>query len=503
MSAANYLLGIDNGGTVTKAALYDTAGKEIAVSSVKTEMFFPSPGFAEKDVEALWAANVRVISEVLGKARVDARGIAGVAVTGHGNGMYLVDADGAAAYNGINSADSRAQEYVQEWYRNGTFERVLPRTCQSIWAAQPVALLSWFRDHKPEVIERTRWVLMCKDFIRFRLAGEAFAEVTDYSGTGLINVREMRYDPRLLEHWGLSWAQEKLPPLRRSAEICGGVTRKIAAETGLREGTPVAGGLFDIDACAIATGIMNPGQLCMIAGSWSINECISPAPVESPDLFMSSVYCVPGFWLIMEGSAASASNLEWVVSELMGGEAREARAQGRSVYDVCNEMVASVAAEESDVIFLPFLYGSNAGPNASSCLVGLHGWHTKAHVLRAVFEGVVFSHKTHVDRLRGYCGKPRVVRIAGGAVKSAVWVQMFADVLGVPIEITATEELGAMGAAICAGIGVGLFASYEDAVSRMVRISRTVQPIAANVGIYEKKYARYQKYVQALRGAWE
>ena len=201
---------------------------------------------------------------------------------------------------------------------------------------------------------------------------------------------------------------------------------------------------------------------------------------------MSSAYCIPGYWLMMEGSATSASNLEWVIAEMMGGEAKEARAQGRSVYGTCDAMVSGVKAGESEVVFVPFLYGSNAGPGASSCFMGLHGWHTKAHMMRAVFEGVVFSHKTHVDRLLPFCGSPRAARISGGAAKSSVWVQMFADILGMPIELTACEELGAMGAAMCAGIGVGLFSSYEDAVARMVRVSRTVRPCAADAAVYEK-----------------
>ena len=502
MEMRTYLLGIDNGSTVTKAALYDTTGKEVAVSSIKTEMLFPSPGYAEKDMDALWAANVRVISEVLSKSGIDAHAIAGIAVTGHGNGAYLVDANGRPAYNGINSADSRASAYVAQWYRDGTFERVLPRTCQSIWAAQPVALLSWFADRMPDVIERTRWVFMCKDYIRFRLTGEANAEVTDYSGTSLVNVREVRYDAKLLESFGISWAADKLPPLCRSSQICGHVTKTAAAETGLREGTPVTGGLFDIDACAIATGVTDPGLLCLVAGSWSINQYISATPVESRDLFMTSSYCMPGYWLILEGSATSASNLEWVVSEVMGEESRMARTQGRSVYELCDDIVAAGEGEESGVVFLPFLYGSNAGPDASSCFIGMHGWHKKAHLLRAVYEGVVFSHKTHVDRLRAFSGTPRAARIAGGAARSAVWVQMFADVFGIPIETTANEELGAMGAAMCAGIGVGLFSSWEEAAARMVRISRTVHPRIEAAGLYEKKYARYQRFVKALQSAW-
>ena len=502
MTAARYLMGIDNGGTVTKAGIYDAAGTELAISAVKTEMRFPTPGHAEKDMDALWTANARVISEVVRTAHIDASQVAAVAVTGHGNGMYLVAADGKPAWNGINSADSRAASFIEKWYGDGTFERILPMTCQSIWAAQPAALLAWFKFNKPEVYARTRWVFQCKDYIRYRLTGEPCAELTDSSGTSLMNVRTLRYDPRVLELFGISDAMEKLPPVRLSSDICGRVTREAAAATGLPEGTPVAGGLFDIDACALATGITDPQKLCLIAGSWSINEYISPEPVESPDLFMSSAYCMPGYWLISEASATSASNLEWFVTELMGGEREKAEAAGRSVFAQCNEIVQRLPPAEADVVFLPFLYGSNAGPKASSCFAGLHGWHTKAHMLRAVYEGVVFSHRTHVERLLRFRGRPGAARIAGGAAKSDVWVKMFADILQLPIEITGSEELGAMGAAICAGVGVGMFASFEDAVARMVRVARTVDPDPSCKAVYDEKYGRYQRFVGALRNAW-
>jgi L-xylulokinase len=502
MKTGRYLMGIDNGGTVTKAAVYDTAGREIAVASVKTEMLFPHPGHTEKNVDDLWAANVRVISEVLKKARIAPTEVKALAVTGHGNGMYLIGADGKPAHDGINSADSRAADYVARWYEDGTFERILPHTCQSIWAAQPAALLAWFRDHDPRALDRTRWIFMCKDYIRYRLTGDAFAEVTDYSGLNLMNVRDLTYDPMVLDAFGIAGIRDKLPPIRQSGEICGTVTEKAAAETGLAAGTPVAGGLFDITSCAIGSGITSPDKLCIIAGSWSINEYISPAPVQDHDLFMTSTYCIPGYWLITEASATSASNLEWVVSELMGTERTEAQAKGGSVFDTVNRMVNGIAPADSDVLFLPFLYGSNAGPRASAGFLGLHGWHGKANMLRAVYEGVVFSHRTHVDRLLGHRAGAKAARIAGGAAKSDVWVQMFADVLQLPIELTACEELGAMGAAICGGVAVGLFGSFEEAVERMVRVSRTVEPLEENREVYVEKYGRYRASIEALRAAW-
>ena len=503
MAAAGFLLGIDNGGTVTKAALYDLAGRELAVASVKSDMLFPHPGYAEKDVDALWAANAHVIGEVIEKAGIRAQDIAGAGVTGHGNGAYLTMADGRPACNGVNSADSRAASYIERWHRDGTFSRVLPRICQSLFPGQTGALLAWFRDNDPRVLERTRWIFLCKDYVRYRLTGEAFGELTDYSGIALMNVHDFSWDPEVLDAYGLGGIADKLPPLRRSSDICGRVTPAAAAVTGLREGTPVAGGMFDIAACAIASGVTDADMLCLVAGSWSINQSISRAPVQHPEWFLSCAYCMPGYWLVASNSPTSASNLEWFVSELLSGEGPGAASRGRPGYESCNEMVKGVAPAECDVLFLPFLFGSNAGPRASGAFLGLHGWHSRAHMLRAVYEGVAFSHRTHVERLMTARPPAGSARIAGGAAKSDVWLQIFADVLQLPIEVTASEELGAMGAAMAAGVGAGLFASFEEASSRMVRVTRTIEPDPRAGSIYDEKYARYRAAISALGPVWD
>ena len=177
------------------------------------------------------------------------------------------------------------------------------------------------------------------------------------------------------------------------------------------------------------------------------------------------------------------------------------RTIARATAEVGPALLASTATFLA--IFLPFLFGSTAGPNASSCFVGMRGWHTRAHLLRAIYEGVVFSHRSHIDRLMAHRERPEAVRIAGGAARSAVWVQMFADILQLPVEIPATDELGAMGAAICAGVAVGLFSSFGEAVSHMVKITRVVEPNPANRQVYEKKYARYRAVIEALGRVWD
>jgi L-xylulokinase len=497
-----YLLGIDNGSTVTKAGLFDLAGRECAVHGITVEAETPAPGRFERDLTAIWNANVEAISRVIRDSGAAPADILCCAITGHGNGLHLVDAAGEPAYPAVEGFDARARAYVERWLADGTFERVLPKTMQSLWAAQPAALLAWLKDNEPSVYARARWLFMIKDYIRFRLTGEAFAEITDMSATSLMNVRDVCYDADLLAEYGIADALEKLPPIRGSAEVCGRVTREAARLTGLAEGTPVAGGMFDVDAAAIATGVTNEETLNIVAGTWCNNQYISRTPVVSKSLFMTSVFCIPGYWLVLEGSATSASNLEWFVSQLMAEERRQAKMSGASIWDLCNGEVASVAPEEPVPVFLPFLYGTNAGPDAQAAFVGINGLHKRPHLLRAVYEGITFSHRTHIDKLKGFRSPPRMARIAGGAAGSPVWVQMFADILQIPIEGISARELGALGAAICAGVACGQFSSFEKGVEAMVRVSRRVEPDAEKRDIYEKKYARYRATIGALEQVW-
>lgn len=498
-----YLLGIDNGGTMSKAALYNLEGREIAVSSRKTGLIMPEPGYTERDMNELWEANAQVIRETIMKSGVDPEDIVGVATTGHGNGVYWVDENGAPVYNGIISTDNRAKEYVTKWYNDGTFERIFPKTMQSIWPGQPVAILAWFRDHQPQVIEKTKWIFMCKDYIRYCLTGEAYAEVTDFSGTHLMNIDTIKYDRDLLREFGLENVAAKLPPLKYSSEICGYISKQAARMTGLKEGTPVAGGLFDIDASGIATGITDSEKLCVIVGTWGIHQYISKTPVSSKDIFMTSLYCMKGYWLIMEGSPTSASNLEWFITKLMGEEQRIAAEKGISVYDICEEMIRDVKPEDHSILFLPFLFGSNVDLDAQSCFIGLNGYHDKKQILRAVYEGIAFSHYYHINKLLALREPPDCVRISGGGCHSKTWVQIFADVFQMPIEVACGTEFGTLGAAICAGVGTGYFDSFENAAQKLVDIAYRCQPNPAMKEVYQKKYQNYLKAIELLSPLWK
>ena len=250
-----YYIGLDNGGTTTKAAIFDINGNECSVKSVPTAMITPGPGFVEHDMEEMWAANCCVIRAALEASGISPSDVAGVGICGHGKGLYLWVVDDRPVRNGIISTDNRACAYPVMWRKSGAEAAAFELNCQHVMACQPVSLLAWLRDNESENYKRIRWVFECKDYVRFRLTGKAMAELTDYSGTGLVNLHTREYDARLLEIFGLREIEVCLPPLCMSTDICGFVSNEAAAQCGLMPGTPVIGGMFDIDACALAVGV--------------------------------------------------------------------------------------------------------------------------------------------------------------------------------------------------------------------------------------------------------
>lgn len=203
--------------------------------------------------------------------------------------------------------------------------------------------------------------------------------------------------------------------------------------------------------------------------------------------------------MILEGSPTSASNLEWFLTEIL----KDVDLKNQDIYDYSNNCVNCASEEDCGIVFLPFLYASNVNINAKSCFIGLNSYHNRDNMLRAVYEGIVFSHKYHIEKLLKYRDRPKSIRIAGGVAKSPVWVQIFADVLQIPIEVTECTELGALGAAICAGMGAKVFDDFKDVSDAMVKIAFTAEPNPDKFDLYEKKYARYIKVINALDSIWD
>lgn len=493
-----YYLGLDNGGTTTKASIFSAAGEEIATVSVDTKMITPFPGFTERDMDEMWDANCACIRGVIEKSGIDAADIACVAVCGHGKGLYLWGKDNRPVRYGIISTDNRAWEYPKKWQQDGTEERVFAISCQHIMACQPVSLLAWLRDHEPECIDKTQWIFECKDYVRFRLTGRACGEMSDYSGANFVDLGKGSYSAELLECFGLLGCMDKLPPLVQATDLCGTITEEAAKATGLKVGTPVAGGAFDIDACAVAVNVVDEEHICMIAGTWSINEYISKAPVTDGSVLMNSYFCIKPYYLVEECSPTSAGNNAWFINNLLPD------LKGKELYNQLNRWVEEIPAEEFCPVFLPYLLASNVHPNAKGSFVGLNNYHTRAHMARSVYEGITFSHRYHLDKLlKNKVTPTQSIRLAGGMARSAVWVQMLADTTGLPVEVVEVNETGNLGCAVLGAVATGAFETIQDAAAHMCRIAPAVLPNPEKKAIYDRKYQMFLQVIQALDSVWD
>lgn len=492
----DYLLGLDTGNTVIKAVIFHRTGREVAHAGEEGHSNMPHPGHVERDLGELWANAKRVIRACLEKAGIAAADIAAIGCAGHGNGLYALDRDGEPLL-GIQSIDTRATGLVEEWAAEGVGDRTHPIARQRPWPSQTPTLLAWLKRNRPETFKRIGTVFFSKDFVVNRLTGRRVSEVSDMSGAGLLDLAARRYDRALMEAYGLADCMDLLPPLIESADIAGRVTKEVARETGLAEGTPVIGGLFDVVASALGSGVSRTGSASIIAGTWSINQVIIDGPDLDGPVFMSSTFDRSRY-MAMENSATSAANLEWLVREFFEGSDVE----GVSPFDTCCDLAAAVEPSADDPLYHPYLYGAQQDGHARAGFYAIAGWHTKGHLIRALLEGVAFGHRQHIETIRGAGATFNEAVLSGGGSRSRFWPQIFADVLGVPVSVAVSRETGALGAAIAAGTGVGLFEDFIEGANAMVRVDRQYSPNGVLAAHYSRRYALYKDITQAMTPLW-
>lgn len=490
------ILGIDNGLTVTKAVVFDEGGRVLSTARRRVAQSMPRPRHVERDMDDLWTQTAAAIAKAVAGCGRPAGDIAAVAATAHGDGLYLLDGDARPLGPGILSLDSRAGDIAQGWQDDGTAQRALDRTGQMPHASAPSAILAWIRDHEPERFARIGHVLACKDWLTFCLSGRIGTDLTEAS-TSFTDVRTQGFAPDIPAIFGLTIP---LPEIALPDQVVGHVTKAAARLTGLVAGTPVVAGLHDVTASALGSGGYGAGTVAIVAGTYSINETVTAQPLSDPRWFCRNGISM-GEWNAMSISPASAANYDWFLDTLCAVEGRQAQDRGGALHaDIIPEIEAALA-QPSSAIFHPYLFGSPHGPTASGAFFGLRGWQDRGHMLRAVIEGIAFNHRHHVDALReGF--QPQVARLTGGISRSPVFAQLFADVLAMPVTVTATDEAAAWGAALCAGSGVGLFASPRHDPRDLDAVTTRFSPDPDRSAQMAERYAVFTELNDALRPIW-
>src|SRR5271157_228007 len=507
MMKKTYLLGIDNGTTTTKATIFGLDGEEIAVSSGKeVKTVHPEPGWAEQSMEEIWQATSAAIRNVLEKAKVDAGEIAGISHSGHGGGVWLVDKEGKPVRPAIIWLDGRAKPTLDQWGEQGLLSKFYDLSGWNLFAGiGPVTIFPWLAEHEPESLKKAYVNLTSKDWVKYCLTGK-FSTDPSMASVALLDLRTLNYSDELLSLAGITAYKHLLPELVHAWEVAGKITKAAADMTGLKEGTPVSGSGFDGACSALGAGGYAVGQACCNIATAGVHVVLSSEPTLDPDrVYSLMAHTVPGVFYKTSMAQVAAGNLDWFEREFCSAEREEAKKRGVSVYDVINEEIVKIPVGSGGVIYLPLLQGERAPfvkPEARGVFFGLGDWNTRAHLLRAVFEGVAFSTRHNMEAMIKE-GKLETAYISGGGSKSQAWCQIIADCLGSKVKVPAGSDAGSRGAAINAGVAVGVFKDHAEGVKRMVKIGREQTPIQENVPKYDQLYKIYKDLIKAAWSIWE
>jgi xylulokinase len=490
--ARRFFLGIDVSTTGAKALLIDEKGAVAASATTPLTVQTPKPLWSEQDPHAWWAGTARSIRQALGDAKASGADVAAVGLTGQMHGLVLLGADHAVLRPAILWNDQRTAKECDEIRERVGRRELIRATGNDALTGFTAPKILWVRNHEPEVYAKARHVLLPKDYVRLRLTGVTAMDKADGSGTILFDLAARHWSSDVLKK--LDIPAEWLPPTYEGPDVTGQVSAGAAEETGLRAGTPVVAGGGDQAAGAVGAGAVKPGVVALTLGTSGVVFAATPGPLVEPEGRLHAFcHAVPGTWHFMGVTLAAAGSLQWYRDTLAGAESFEA---------LMNE-AASAPPGSGGLLFLPYLSGERTpypDPLARGAFVGLTVRHRRAHLTRAVLEGVAFSMKDCFGLLAG-AGLPAVdqVRVAGGGAKGPLWRKIVASVLGVELVTVNSTEGAAFGAALLAGVGGGAWPDVPSACEATIAITGRDAPDAAAGRVYADLYPGYRALYPALR----
>ena len=494
-----YLLGIDVGTTGGKALLVGVDGTVRASGTTEYPMSTPQPLWAEQNPADWWAATVTSIQRVLGESGVKPSQVAGVGLTGQMHGLVLLDVHGEVLRPCIMWNDQRTAAQCAVITQEVGAENVIRLTGNPVLPGFTAPKIAWVREHEPEVYERTAKVLLPKDYVRYRLTGGFFSEVSDASGTSLFDVGQRCWSEEMLE--ALDVPRRWLPEVTESPVASARVSARAAGETSLLEGTPVVGGGGDQAAQAVGTGIIAEGVVSATLGTSGVVFAASETyRLEPEGKLHAFCHAVPGMWHLMGVMLSAAGSLRWYRDTLGDWERARASESGRDAYDLLTEAAAEVPPGCEGLLFLPYLSGERtpySDPDARGVFFGLTLRHRKAHLTRAVLEGVTYGLRDSLELMRVLGLSIGQVRASGGGVRSPLWRQILADVFDTEIVTVNVTEGAAYGAALLAGVGAGVYGNVAEACNTAIRVTGRTRPGPA-MAVYADFYPRYRALYPAL-----
>jgi len=490
-------LGIDVGTSGTRALLIDEAGKVIA-SGTEDHRPFASPqsGWAEQDPLDWWRACGVAVKKALSAARAKAEEVAAIGFSGQMHGAVLLDESGNVVRPAIIWCDQRTEKQSKDLEAAFGLSKIIQLTCNPPLTNFTLTKLLWVRENEPQNWSRIRYVMLPKDYIRFRLTGDRAIDMADASGTLMLDVANRKWSEKILS--GAKISQEWLPALFESPDVCGKLSQEGAQATGLRIGTPVVAGAGDQAAGAVGMGIVRAGVVSATIGTSGVVFAATDRPALDPHGRLHTFcHAIPGRWHVMGVTQAAGLSLRWFRDQF-GSSAKD----GRDPYDGLSDEASKIPAGSDGLFWAPYLMGERTphlDPNVRGALVGVSPSHTRAHIIRAILEGVAFSLKDTFSIFEELNVPVTKIRLGGGGARSQLWRQIQADVYAHEVELVEAEEGAAYGAAILAGVGAKYWKSVDEACDAIVRVAKRVAPNAKDSATMQNNYATYGRIYPALR----
>ena len=496
-----YIIGVDIGTSGTKTVLFDQAGTPISSKTIEYPLYQPQNGWAEQNPLHWWDAVVETLRAVVEKSSIDKASVAGIGLSGQMHGLVMLDEHGDVLRNSIIWCDGRTTKQCAEITTLIGAERLIEITANPALPGFTASKILWVRENEPELYAKCRRILLPKDYIRYKLTGVSATEVSDASGMNLMDVPKRTWSDEVLSKLGID--RSLLADMYESYEITGRITNDAASLTGLAVGTPVVGGAGDNAAAAIGTGVVEAGRAFTTIGTSGVIFAHSETAIIDPAGRVHT-FCaaVPGAWTVMSCTLSAGGSLQWFRNNFCHAEMLTALEIGIDPYVLMTQQAKRVPIGSNRLLFLPFLMGERSpllNADARGVFFGLSGMHTKRDLLRSVMEGVAYSQRDCLDVLREMGIAFSKMLATGGGGKSKFWRQMLADNYDCPVVTVQNTEGPALGAAILAGVGTGLFNSIPEACEKILKLNEPQLPVQDNVKAYTPYYELYKRVYQNLK----
>jgi xylulokinase len=500
-------LGIDVGTSGTRALVCDAGGVIRASATAPHTSHHPHPGWSEQNPTEWWKATVHAIRSALaqlGRSR-DARShgrVAGIGLSGQMHGSVFLDKADRVIRPAILWNDQRtAAECDEIEKRAGGRKALLKFVANPALTGFTAPKILWLRNHEPRAFDRTKKVLLPKDYVRFRMTGQYATEVSDASGTLLLDVAKRTWSKQLLERLDLDAAL--LPACFESDEVSGTVTAAVAAELGVPAGTPVVGGGGDQAAGAVGNGIVRPGVISATMGTSGVVFAYADSvEVDPQGRVHTFCHAVRGKWHVMGVVLSAGGSFQWFRNELGQAEIDEAKRRGVDPYELLTEQAAESPAGSEGLIFLPYLTGErtpHADPDAKGAWVGLTVRHGRPHLIRSVLEGATYAMRDSLEIIQGMGVPIKQIRVSGGGARSRFWRQLQADIYNHKVVTINAEEGPAYGVALLAMVGTGAYKSIAEACDATISVVTQTAPDRRAAALYNRAYPAYGSLYRSLR----